>query len=1376
MQTRNIRRLHVFISCPGDVKDERRIVEETCGQLTETLRASKSTEIVPIHWEKDVVPVITGEGAQVIINEQIGRYDYDIYVGIAWTRFGDKQANGLTPTEEEFKLALDNYKKKKRPIIQFYFKRDKFCPNDVDQAQQMVEVLKFKERIRSLGISIDFEGEESFRKKMRDHLSKIVDNFDLLIAREPDVSRIVYCAPEPYLQRRACPREDYASGLYFRDRQAKDTLEIVSDSKRVALVSDAGTGKTTELKRIAAYFSKAESPFYPFLVTLNKYVDQSLSELLPSGWEEIPKSKIAVILDGLDEIESKNKRDAIRQIELFAEQHPKIHIVVSCRTNFYDSETEQLSGTLSGFSTYVLLELDEKEIEGYIKDSLDQKSDDFFKDVSNKRLYDLLKIPFYLVRLVELFSKSHALPSHKGEIFEQLLANRIEQDIEHYRTTIPLRQNQTTIFQTLQKLALGIEILGRNYISNDEYCRIIEEEPSRELIEHCTVWKKDDSEELKWQFEHNNFQEYLAARYLSNKSLSILKDLMFFEPDHRKLIPSWSNTLSFLISIRDDHDLIDWIIEKEPEVAVRFEIDRIETGTRINIFKRIFDHYKEKRIWINHDKFRYAELARFGQSDEIVEFLLAEIEKTEHYTTVSNAIKLLGHLEIPLDQRSHACELLVGCAVGEKFGDHVQNCALIALADLKLNDQNVVKKIVETLQASEKEWLRYGLYYFLHNSTYLDDNIDIFLNGLRYVRFDLSSTRSRLFDEHWHLRIGLEKATSPNSIMKIIKYFTDHPQDLSDTVLEKSISVIAENAVNAFRKELALYQMIKDLLEVLIENNLEEQASQLIVFFDKTKTRFEIFREYLSQEGNDTKRWSIVALVANTECIEFFVEQFEQRNIEDDDVLNFRNFLSWKNPDLYSTFNDLISARTDNKFPLPQERDYEKERKERAQRDFGLLFDREAFLDQIKLIFETENKESLTDREISDVQTARWNNPYFSDLAMRQLRNFAREGPVTYSNVAQTVNGWDWGWFCIFNVYEKLNHTEDTILTDEQKKWVENWCYTNLDRVNFRTALVTKSKDSSSSSSLAIFLWYFLRKFKLSYPKQVLLDLISYDWSEGGQYVGIEYIESLLSKQEMTTIVLNNLDEGIQNDHVLENHLDYGRRCKVSDVLPYALMELENSDREEGVRRIALDIICGLSSTFKSDLENALIQIQDDFKWNVIEKLLESDSDVCHEYLLTLLQTANEEGKLRSSQKLIELQDMEGLKYFVNWVRTNKKSPEQTHFEKSPLGSLCTLEAVPYLIELLKISYQPDFIKADYDYFGQVILDALAAIALQSDENYQSVRKATEDFVNENIGLIQHINFLNIFIEKLDLKFYTSKSKELNISDVVIKLKTVLGS
>ena len=88
-------------------------------------------------------------------------------------------------------------------------------------------------------------------------------------------------------------------------------------------------------------------------------------------------------------------------------------------------------------------------------------------------------------------------------------------------------------------------------------------------------------------------------------------------------------------------------MEIEPEITIKFEPYRIERSVRIAIFKKIFNNYKDKKIWIDRDRFRYDELARFGQDNEIIDFLISEAKNAAHYTTLSNAIEILAHMKIP---------------------------------------------------------------------------------------------------------------------------------------------------------------------------------------------------------------------------------------------------------------------------------------------------------------------------------------------------------------------------------------------------------------------------------------------------------------------------------------------------------------------------------------------------------------------------------------------------------------------------------------------------------------------------------------------------------------------------------------------------------
>ena len=116
-----IRLLKVFVSCPSDVNKEKSEVRQACESLEKIYRNPK-INIEVIDWKGNVSPLITGEEPQTVISRQIS--DYDIYVGIFWKRFGDKQSNALTPTEEEFQRALDSFQKNGKPLILIYFKID----------------------------------------------------------------------------------------------------------------------------------------------------------------------------------------------------------------------------------------------------------------------------------------------------------------------------------------------------------------------------------------------------------------------------------------------------------------------------------------------------------------------------------------------------------------------------------------------------------------------------------------------------------------------------------------------------------------------------------------------------------------------------------------------------------------------------------------------------------------------------------------------------------------------------------------------------------------------------------------------------------------------------------------------------------------------------------------------------------------------------------------------------------------------------------------------------------------------------------------------------------------------------------------------------
>ena len=152
METKTTKIYCVFVSCPKDVNQQRTIVEKVCNRLTKDLGPLHNIELKCVHWQKEVVPVITGEDAQTVIDKQIGQ-NYDIYLGIMWSRLGNKRSNGLTPTEGEFEDALKRRKNTGSPVIQFYFKNIPYSPKDDVEKQQLSEVERFQRRAGERGVA-----------------------------------------------------------------------------------------------------------------------------------------------------------------------------------------------------------------------------------------------------------------------------------------------------------------------------------------------------------------------------------------------------------------------------------------------------------------------------------------------------------------------------------------------------------------------------------------------------------------------------------------------------------------------------------------------------------------------------------------------------------------------------------------------------------------------------------------------------------------------------------------------------------------------------------------------------------------------------------------------------------------------------------------------------------------------------------------------------------------------------------------------------------------------------------------------------------------------------------------------------------------------
>ncbi len=162
--------LQVFVGSPGDVKDERIVLEEVIQELNNTWSEIYNIRLDLIKWETHTSPGMA-EDAQAAVNEQIPD-TYDIFIAIFWSRLGTPTKRAKSGTLEEFNRAYERYKADRNSIeIMVYFKETPIKPSQFDP-DQMKELNDFRSHLKELGLYFDFDSTDSFEKLVRNHLNQ----------------------------------------------------------------------------------------------------------------------------------------------------------------------------------------------------------------------------------------------------------------------------------------------------------------------------------------------------------------------------------------------------------------------------------------------------------------------------------------------------------------------------------------------------------------------------------------------------------------------------------------------------------------------------------------------------------------------------------------------------------------------------------------------------------------------------------------------------------------------------------------------------------------------------------------------------------------------------------------------------------------------------------------------------------------------------------------------------------------------------------------------------------------------------------------------------------------------------------------------------
>lgn len=1415
--------IRVFVSCPGDVSDEKNIIKEICKSINLQLSIKNRGIIFEVLDFKDIVAP-WGNRSQEDINIRFSRYD--IYIGLLWMRYGTPSGanDPITEkpygsgTEEEFRLAVEKFKEGRKIGIYFFFKE----PEKVTKLLETKELLKiqeFKAEIQESGWVHTFPDAadkthfnnqihhilndwiwEVEQQKRAEEKNEFIEEYQTNNIKPSDIIDFstFIVGVQPYknvISRTLSQFDPKADSIdkFFGNQQGEKLAKLIEKESRIVLLGGAGSGKSTELSNLVAHFSITDSPFIPVFKKMNTYVNENIEDFLPKNWKKIPENICLVILDGLDEIEPANFNTAVRKISSFSTKFPNICIVISCRTNFYEFPSGISGGTLADFNVYLFDEIDIKNIKTYANDEYNIDGDDFVKEAYNKGFKDLITQPFFLQLLLEKYIVRGNLEISKVDLLNEFVEKRFDYDQQHFKETANLKMQKIKVMNILRKVALTMEFMGKNYVTLDQLYQILPNPADLELIRFSTTFKNFDDAPIMWGFEHNNIQEFLAASSLHDMTLEEIKKITSFKDKIIK--PSWINTLFFLISIigsEKRNGLIKWILDKDPEVLVKIEPDKIDSKTRFEIFKNIFNHYKKQGIWLRSNKFTPRELARFAPVEYANEFLLKELlDKSNSRYTRLNALHLIDDQQLDFRQNAKTKEALLSFIFEESSDVHYFNAAVYALGSLGYADQDIIDELMKNYGKRNNQYVRSAMYRLIHNAKLESKYVDYLIEGLNISDKDQDRDKVNLLDESMQLSEAFLAKFEIDALRKILMYFSDETNNRMLFRLdnrEKVLKSIINLSVELYNQYSDLYDLINKAYKHNIRSGDEKSLDILNNFFIETKTSLKIFKEIFGNSGMlPYERARLYKKLVTKDIVDYVIKLYKEHNLTNNELLSFYNEIKWygshHNKDEFLYLEEKIRASSKILDDVV-EPNLMQTQKEWEQKNIDVFFSVKLFRQELIKFFDQNNINELNWDLLYDYK--KYDETDILHGPFELLADFTRGNrTVTLEQVLSFIEQTDKFEDYLFNsLKDKLTGDSKIELTNFQIDRITDWVNDRVSKADIKNAITVNDNDRNNTkfNTQVQILWYYISKFHINIDKEKILDFTIFDdLSRNSDSFDFTVIEKQVGSKEVARRIVKNLENGIRYDMSWKNNAIYAIENGLEDAFRFIFASLAGMNHSHYTKIEVLRAFAKFVEDSKDLLSFLDVVANNEIRWEIINLILSKDNykSEITDFLTTIIENdqESEQEKYRASQQLTRIGDCKGTLYYLNYMLNHSDDNSEDEFDfyysAAYLKNITDLVYLPKIMDLLKIAKT----KKDRDEFDRLenyVTEALSNLASGSEKGLNRVTEALRLFISENQGIIEHINFFYPFIEGLEHQFYLSQSQKGDIKAALNEVEKIL--
>ena len=703
----------------------------------------------------------------------------------------------------------------------------------------------------------------------------------------------IFEAPQDYIQRKCALRigeNDFIS--YYLNPQKYQAYPLVdfvlgnteNTGNRFVLYSDAQSGKTTELRKLG-WDLQEEGTFVPILFEVKGH--PQLMNDLPAFSEKQEKA-VVLIIDALDERFDGDKRyELYNEIKVYAKEHPYLRIVLSCRSNFKGE------ASLENFVLLSLNDLSYDDACGYIRS---KKCDKLVAEIEKSKLYEFIRIPFYLISLVDYYKEKHTIPSNKGDLYDFFIEKRLkDEENKHIRKTSQmLRKGKIA----LQRMAIAIQLMNVNDMSEDDILDLENgDEEQLDRVLHSGLL--EETEKQKYGFIHNAFKEYLVSRYLFQiNDIKMIQEISCYKGT-KTIRPTWYNTIALLLSQLPKSNILtqqvlNWIVNDNKLMVLYVDAKMFELDLRTSLFKEIVEECKVKNLRLDDTSAsQYEALMAFGFSKESVSYLIAKLnEVSEMDNHLVNLLSLIRYLPFTLLDNQEAIrikELLL-----KIFATYIQEPenAYVLFSVFENSDllgKDIIDSIYEIIKdADHPNVVNYFVDYVVKAGC-VEQYIDVILQKGRFIcdyrnnGYTRHVSRGTLYEAYSSVR-------SWNGIKKVLWQLTQEFKDfhyhvesdrkefhrvLSD-LLRQAIGFCKNNTENADFVYSCLLKMGEDWHDLKTE--ITEPYLEFFKTIDKEQYYFEKSLAKLRKQLADWEHHNYERQMSASYCTAIFMteERLEQ--------------------------------------------------------------------------------------------------------------------------------------------------------------------------------------------------------------------------------------------------------------------------------------------------------------------------------------------------------------------------------------------------------------------------------------------------------------------------------------------------------------------